>query len=102
MNKAIWCYAEGCPGNWEAICLDFDLSVQGESFDEVYRELHEAISMHLEYIETLPKEEQIRFLRRKAPFGLRIKVIMMLILAAIFTNGKDNADRAGFLVHCSA
>ncbi len=99
MNKAIWCYAEGQQGNWEAICLDFDLSVQGESFDAVYRDLHESILMYLDYIEGLPKGEQVQFLNRKVPLGLRLKFISTLFLSAFKQNGKD---RASFLVHCQA
>lgn len=99
MNKAIWCYAEGQQGNWEAICLDFDLSVQGESFDAVYRDLHESILMYLDYIEGLPKDEQAQFLNRRVPLGLRLKFISNLFLSTFKRNGKD---RASFLVHSQA
>ena len=63
MNKAIWCYAEGKTGSWEAICLDFDLAVQDKSFDEVYQELNAVISMYLEYTGKLSKEDKRRLLR---------------------------------------
>ena len=101
MNKAVWCYAEGQPGNWEAICLDFDLSVQGESFDQVYRDLHESILMYLDYIDELPKEEQAQFLNRQVPLTLRLKFISLLLLSA-FKTGMNEKDRASFLVHSQA
>ena len=102
MNKAIWCYAEGRPGNWEAVCLDFDLAVQGRSFDEVYRELDESISMYMEYVSSLPEREQRRFLSRKVPLNLRLRFILVLLVTTLFKNSGDDRDRAGFLLHCQA
>ena len=103
INKAIWCYAEGKLNNWEAFCLDFDLSVQGKSFDQVYRDLNKSISMYLEYIKGLPEEEQAQFLTRKTPVGLRLKFILGFLFSVFFDNGNNNEkDRAGFLVHYQA
>ena len=36
MRKLLRCYAERHHGQWEAFCLDFDIAVQGSSFEEVY------------------------------------------------------------------
>ena len=102
VNKAIWCYAEGRLGNWEAFCLDFDLAVQGGSFDEVYKELNEAISIYLDYVRSLPKAEQRQFLTRKVPFNLRMKFILILLATTLFKNGRNDRDCAGFLIHCEA
>ncbi len=102
MNKAIWCYAEGRPGNWEAVCLDFDLAVQGRSFDEVYRELDDSISMYLEYVRSLPEGEQRRFLSRKVPLNLRLRFVLVLLATTLFKNIGDGRDCAGFLLHCQA
>lgn len=99
MNKVIWCYAEGKTGNWEAICLDFDLAVQGKSFDEVYRELNVAISMYLEYTNKLLKEDQRRFLGRKAPAGLRLNAIVTLLLPIIFEYYDDSMGRVSYFAH---
>ena len=102
MNKAIWCYAEGRPGDWEAVCLDFDLAVQGGSFDEVYRELNESISMYLEYIRSLPEDERARFLGRRIPFALRLRFILALLVSTLLKNSGNDRDCAGFLLHCQA
>ncbi len=45
MARTLRCYAEGRDDSWEAICLDPDIAVQGESFAEVVDSLNEAISM---------------------------------------------------------
>ena len=94
MNKAIWCYAEGRVGSWEAFCLDFDLAVQGESFDEVYNELNESISMYLEYVRNLPKEEQRQFLTRKVPLNLRMKFILILLVTTLLNSGIKKKTRS--------
>ena len=47
-HRSLRCYAEGRDGDWEAICLDLDIAVQGSSFEEVFRSLQEAISLYLE------------------------------------------------------
>ena len=101
MQKAIWCYAEGRQGRWEAICLDFDLSVQGETFEQVYRDLNQSIEMYMEYVATLPKEERGQFLGRRAPLNLRLKYVWALLWAA-FKSKTNDAERAGFLVRCQA
>ena len=36
MDRMVRCYAKGHTGDWEAICLDLDIAVQGESFEDVF------------------------------------------------------------------
>lgn len=67
----------GRPGDWQAICVDFDLAVQGESLEDVRRELADAIETYLEYVADLPQDEQARFLNRKAPLGLRLRLAIL-------------------------
>ena len=45
------CFAKGRPGEWEAICLDYDIAVQGRSFEEVEKFLSEAIDDYVESAE---------------------------------------------------
>ena len=35
MMKRLLCFAEGKEGDWEGICVDLDIAVQGASFNEV-------------------------------------------------------------------
>ena len=53
MTKFLTCYATGDSGGWEAICVDFDIAVQGKSFEEVFQELKVAIR---EYVESAKQE----------------------------------------------
>lgn len=80
------------PGNWEAVCLDFDLAVQGGSFDEVYRELNESISIYLEYVRSLPEGERARFLGRRIPFALRLRFILALFVSTLFKNSGNDTE----------
>ena len=75
--RKLTCYAWGKPGNWEALCVDFDIPAQSESFEQVRRELADAVDTYLDYVSDLPKSEQRRFLNRKAPLSLRLRLALM-------------------------
>ena len=72
MSQSLVCIATGHGDQWEAFCLDFDLAVQGRSFDEVRRYLNDAISMYLERVQAEPEPDRSRLLARKAPFFVRL------------------------------
>jgi predicted RNase H-like HicB family nuclease len=74
-SRSLRCYAEGRDGDWEAICLDLDIAVQGGSFEEVFSSLRESISLYLESVTDLPPEEKRDLLHRPAPFSLRFKFL---------------------------
>lgn len=63
----IYCYAERSDDIWEAFCTTFDLAVQGHTMSEVCSDLEKAIYMYLDYIKTLPVEEQEDLLNRRSP-----------------------------------
>ena len=75
--RKLTCYAWGKPGDWEALCVDLDLAAQGENFEDVRRELSDAIATYLDYVTDLPENEQQRFLNRKAPLRLRLQLALM-------------------------
>jgi predicted RNase H-like HicB family nuclease len=72
MPKAIVCVATGRENDWEAFCLDFDLAVQGKSFEEVRVSLGRAIDMYLSSALAEPEPIRSRLLARKAPFSVRL------------------------------
>jgi predicted RNase H-like HicB family nuclease len=74
-NRTLHCYAEGRDGNWEAICLDLDIAVQGRSFEEVFSSLQEAVSLYLETVADVEPDEQRALLRRSAPLSVRLKFL---------------------------
>lgn len=79
----IFCYAEGRPGDWEAICPTFDLAAQGESFEEVRRVLHEMIADYIVDISQLPEADFNRLIKRKAPLFLRLSLYYKFIIAML-------------------
>lgn len=74
-NRTLRCYAEGRDGEWEAICLDLDIAVQGRSFEEVFASLREAIALYLETVADLQPEERGPLLHRSAPLSVRLKFL---------------------------
>ena len=68
--RTLHCYAEGRDGEWEAICLDLDIAVQGRTFEEVFGSLQEAISLYLETVADLPADQQPPLLHRPVPLRL--------------------------------
>jgi hypothetical protein len=72
MPKAVVCVASGRANDWEAFSLDFDLAVQGRSFEEVRLSLSRAIDMYLESALAEPEPIRSRLLARRAPFLVRL------------------------------
>lgn len=66
MSRILRCYAEGREGSWEALCLDFNIAIQGDSFEEVSKSLKCEIEEYIEYAYTLPESERKDLLERKA------------------------------------
>ncbi len=87
------CYAEEREGAWEALCVDLDIAVQGDSFQAVYHDLTTAVAQYVEYVRTLPANERRQLLRRKAPFGLRVRFALAALALAF---GRDGGGRAEF------
>ncbi len=85
MRKMVICYAEGVPDSWEAFCVDFDLAVQGRSFEEVYHKLDQQIGVFLEGVMALPENERTYLLNRRMPLIERIKLFFK-VSWSIFSN----------------
>lgn len=100
MRKKLLCYAEGQGDAWEAFCLDFDLAVQGKSFEEVYRSLNVAIR---DYVSAAHGEDSAtaeRLLHRKAPFIERLKFYWRYLQA--IRKSHNHGITHGFTLPCPA
>lgn len=93
--RKLTCYAWGKPGDWEALCVDYDLAAQGESLDEVRRELSDAIATFLDYVAELPAPERQAFLNRKTPLILRLRLSLAHRLYAALQTLKLRTPRRG-------
>ena len=85
MKDTATCYAWGHSGNWEAICVDYDLTAQGHSLEEVRRELDDAVQTFLSRVRELPEYEQARLLNRKTPLALRTRLAVLYRLSRLLT-----------------
>ena len=101
MDRMLLCHAKGHTGDWEAICLDLDIAVQGESFEDVFGSLNESISLYLDAIEDLPDADQARLLHRRAPLSIRLK-FFLYALWSLLGNKTGRDSRAQFTVACPA
>jgi predicted RNase H-like HicB family nuclease len=100
-NRTLHCYAEGRNGDWEAICLDLDIAVQGRSFEEVFSSLQEAISLYLESVADLPPEERRDLLHRPASFSVRFKFLTH-VLRGLLPDSDGDRQRHQFTMPFAA
>ena len=77
------CYAYGSGASWEAICVDVNVAVCGNSEREVRASLRTAVDLYLETVATLPAAEQDGFLSRRAPWHTRAKLATLTWLSAL-------------------
>jgi hypothetical protein len=95
--------AHGHGDEWEAYCLDFDLAVQGTSFEEVQASLEVAIRMYLEAALSEPEPVRSRLLNRRAPFFVRLSWARRLFWSTLFGHDTRGSDSATFeFVACPA
>lgn len=102
MSGFVRCYAEGRDGSWEAFCLDWDIAVQGISFDEVRAKLRDAMSLYLETIRDYPEKDRRRLLSRRMPLKERLKFQWKYHLSAFANREHSGKMVAGFTTDCHA
>lgn len=86
--KRLLCFAEGKEGDWEGICVDLDIAVQGRSFEDVCKLLDNAIQ---EYVNSAIEEEpatRIKLLNRRAPLLVRARYAIRFLLTML-RDGND-------------
>jgi len=105
MTNKLVCFARGRPGDWEAICLDYDLAVQGHSFDEVQHLLELSIDDYIESARQEAPEVRDRLLNRHVP----TRIWLGYILGFVWHNfrrrrRRDDGDRLehSFQMSCPA
>ena len=95
MNPTLRCYALACGNQWHAICTDFDVAADGDSFKEAKACLATCIELYLDGIDQMPAAEQGRLLNRRSPCHLRAKMIM---LTWLHRSRGHNASSLGFVL----
>ncbi|MGA9826645.1 MAG: hypothetical protein WBQ53_17675 [Methylocystis sp.] len=95
-------FARGRAGDWEAICVDFDIAVQGRSLNEVLARLESAVSDYVAAAREKAPATCARLLSRRTPTGVSLLRSLRVLLSAWRhkTNGGDTS--ASFPVACPA
>jgi len=102
MSKPIYwyCVARGRDHEWEAFCLDFDLAVQGRSYDEVSARLKMAIHHYVETATAEPEPTRTQLLTRRVPLGTRVLWRWRVIWWNLFGRKVAEESTFGFPVPC--
>ena len=97
------CYAYGHDDQWEAICVDLDISVVGRSFDEVRSLLEHAIATYVRDAMEEEPDARSRLLDRRAPFTLRLRLAFGFVRHVLRPRpGTRNDFYGSFGVPCRA
>lgn len=96
------CFAHGRDTDWEAICVDLDIAVQGESFEEVRALLREAIQTYIEDACQEPPEVRDRLLSRTAPWHVRLGLAAKVVVYTLFEKSRKREVQASFGLPCPA
>jgi hypothetical protein len=102
MTRSLLCFASRRNGQWEAICLDFDIAVSGRSFDDVHAMLNRAITTYVEDANNEAEPARRALLSRRAPWHVRLKHIMTFAIAALWKRNDADEDEIPFSVPCHA
>ena len=88
MSRAFHCYVCPSEGRWHAICVDLDIAVDADSPREAEESLATAVEMHLEALSEYPAGERRRFLARRTPWPVRLRLAAEAWLGALRGGGK--------------
>ncbi|MFZ2107052.1 MAG: hypothetical protein WAV18_17045 [Roseiarcus sp.] len=99
--RHLLCFSRGHEGSWEALCVDYDIAVQGASFDQVKDDLEAAISDYVEAASSEDEATRIKLLARRAPWSVRLTWTAR-ILWSVWRPNTDGDASASFPVACAA
>jgi len=90
--QTLLCYARGRTNDWEAICVDFDIAVQGRSFAEVQTRLEEAVKAYAEAAGMEDAATKEKLLGRRAPFWVVLLWTWRVLSSAWRSRSSDDAS----------
>jgi hypothetical protein len=100
-TKKLSCFARGREGDWEAICLDYDIAVHGRSFDEVEKLLRISIADYVESAMREAPQAAQRLLGRRAPRRVWLAYILGFLWHNVRGGGKgDDRLEHSFQMPC--
>jgi hypothetical protein len=102
MKRYLYCVAHEHEGQWEAICLDLDIAVQGRSLAEVTSSLSKAIASYVEDAQREPDGVRRALMSWAAPLSARLAWLWPFILHGVLGRNRDGDATVGFQVACPA
>lgn len=100
--KRLWCYAHGREGQWQAICVDLDIAVQGRSLEEVQKLLGRAIETYIEDVSKEAPADRDRLLSRRAPWHVRASHAFRFLMSVLRRPSNKDEGQAGYSLPCPA
>jgi hypothetical protein len=98
-----FCVAEGCDERgWEAICLNVDIAVEGNTLADVKARLDAAVKSYIEEAVKLPDADRRRLLNRQVPFALKLEYAFKLFWHSLRSKHRDGGLQASFEIPCHA
>ena len=88
------CYIYGKNSDWQAICTDLDISVQGDSFEDAKSMLNGAITSFLEVLEGESEADRKRLLNRRSPLWLRTLYYWSFVLYRLRVKNSSQKEYA--------
>lgn len=102
MRLAVRCFAHGRDNDWEAICVDLDVAVQGTSFENVKATLDEAIRSYASAAMQEDDDTAKRLLHRRAPWYVTAKLSLGMALQGLLSRDDSGEVQASFGLPCPA
>lgn len=94
------CFAHGGNAGWEAMCVDLDIAVQGDSFDDVKQLLDHAVTDYIAAAKAEDAGTRAVLLNRRAPWWVVAGLTARLVAFNVF--GRNREAQASFPVACPA
>ena len=102
-RSGLLCVVEGRADRWEAICLDLDIAVAGDTLDHAMRDLELAVG---QYVATAHEEAPAireNLLARRAPLWLRVRTLTRVAFSLLRNRfGSSGAGGGSFVLPCPA
>ena len=102
MKRTLMCFAHGNGSAWEAICIDFDIAVQGTSFEGVKKLLDESIATYVRSAMKETPEVRDQLLNRRAPLLVRARLALGFLWHVLRHKNHGDDQSAGFSMPCPA
>jgi hypothetical protein len=102
MAELLRCYVEHRGDDWEAVCLDYDIAVQGHSLSEIQEKLARALGSYVDYANSLPAAERNRLLNRRVPFWTSVGFAARVLWTVVAGGRGGTGQRGAFNMPCAA